>query len=38
MRQYFQKMSPIGRELRENEREQGKANAVEISKVRKRCS
>ena len=35
MRQYFQKMSPIGRELRENEREQGKANAIEISKVEK---
>ncbi|MBE9541891.1 MAG: glutaconyl-CoA decarboxylase subunit alpha, partial [Proteobacteria bacterium] len=35
MRQYFQKMSPIGRELRENEREQGKANALEISEVEK---
>jgi len=35
MRQYFQKMSPIGRELKENEREQGKANAIEISKVEK---
>ena len=35
MRQYFQKMSPIGRELRENERKQGKANAIEILKVEK---
>jgi len=35
MRQYFQKMSPIGRELRENEREKGKASAIEISKVEK---
>jgi glutaconyl-CoA decarboxylase len=33
MRQYFQKMSPIGRALRENEREREKANAAEISKV-----
>jgi len=33
MRQYFQKMSPIGKELRENEKEREKANAAEISKV-----
>jgi len=33
MRQYFQEMSPIGRALRENEREREKANAAEISKV-----
>jgi glutaconyl-CoA decarboxylase len=33
MRQYFQKMSPVGRALRENEREREKENAVEISKV-----
>jgi glutaconyl-CoA decarboxylase len=33
MKQYFQKMSPIGKELRENEREREKANAAEISKV-----
>ena len=33
MRQYFQKMRPIGRALRENEREREKANAAEISKV-----
>ena len=35
MRQYFQKMSPIGRELRENEREREEANAIEISEVEK---
>ena len=35
MRQYFQKMSPIGRELRENEREREEANALEISEVEK---
>ncbi|HDH86698.1 MAG TPA: glutaconyl-CoA decarboxylase subunit alpha, partial [Desulfobacteraceae bacterium] len=35
MRQYFQKMSPIGRELKEKEREQGKANAIKIGKVEK---
>jgi glutaconyl-CoA decarboxylase len=33
MRQYFQKMSPIGQALRENEREREEANAAEISKV-----
>lgn len=33
MRQYFQKMSPIGNELRENEKEREKTNAAEISKV-----
>ena len=33
MKQYFEKMSPLGRELRENEKERGEANALEISKV-----
>jgi len=35
MRPYFQKMSPIGRELKENEREREEANALEIAKVEK---
>ena len=33
MRQYFQNMAPIGRELKESEKEGGKANAIEILKV-----
>ena len=33
MRQYFQKMSPIGRELSEKEKEQAKANARDIARV-----
>ena len=33
MRQYFQKMAPIGRELKENERSKEEANALEITKV-----
>lgn len=35
MKQYFQKMSPIGKELSEKEKEQGKDNALEISKLEK---
>ena len=33
MKQYFQDMSLIGSELRENERNQGEENAREIAKV-----
>ncbi len=33
MRQYFEKMAPIGKELKENERKKEEANALEISKV-----
>jgi glutaconyl-CoA decarboxylase len=33
MRKYFQKMSPIGRALRESEKERERANAAEISKA-----
>ncbi len=33
MRQYFRKMSPIGKELRENEREREKPNALEVTRV-----
>ena len=33
MRQYFQKMRPIGKALSESERKQAEANAQEISKV-----
>jgi glutaconyl-CoA decarboxylase len=33
MRQYFEKMTPLGRELRENEREREQANALEIAQV-----
>jgi len=33
MRQYFQEMTPIGRELRESERKREEANALEISEV-----
>jgi glutaconyl-CoA decarboxylase len=33
MRQYFQKMTPLGRELRPNEKEREEANAREIAKV-----
>jgi len=35
MRPYFQKMSPMGRELKESEREREEANALEIAKVEK---
>ncbi|MDY6967562.1 MAG: carboxyl transferase domain-containing protein [Spirochaetota bacterium] len=35
MKQYFQKMNPLGRELKENERKQGQANIAEISKIEK---
>ena len=35
MRHYFEKMTPIGRELSESEREQGATNAVEITTVEK---
>jgi len=35
MRHYFEKMTPIGRELGEGEREQGATNAVEIATVQK---
>jgi glutaconyl-CoA decarboxylase subunit alpha len=35
MRQYFEKIVPMGRELKEKEREQGKANAEEILNVEK---
>jgi len=35
MRHYFEKMTPIGRELGESEREQGATNAVEIATVQK---
>ncbi|GAG21446.1 unnamed protein product, partial [marine sediment metagenome] len=33
MRQYFQKMTPLGRELRANEKEREEANAREVAKV-----
>ena len=33
MRQYFEKMGPIGRELTEDQRKKEEANALEISKV-----
>ena len=33
MRPYFEKMSPIGKELNENEREQNRENALEISRI-----
>ena len=33
MRGYFEKMTPVGRELQESEREQGAANAQEIARV-----
>jgi glutaconyl-CoA decarboxylase subunit alpha len=33
MKQYFQNMAPIGRELRKNEKEFGKVNALDIRKV-----
>ena len=32
MRQYFEKMNPIGKELRENERKQGEENAAAMAK------
>jgi glutaconyl-CoA decarboxylase len=35
MRHYFEKMTPIGRELGETEREQGATNTVEIATVQK---
>jgi glutaconyl-CoA decarboxylase len=35
MRQYFEKMTPIGRELSKSEREQGATSAVEIATVEK---
>ncbi len=35
MKQYFEKMAPIGKELKENERKKEEANALEISKVEK---
>jgi glutaconyl-CoA decarboxylase len=33
MRGYFEKMAPVGRELKESEREQGAANAQEVARV-----
>jgi glutaconyl-CoA decarboxylase len=33
MKAYFEKMAPIGRELKQSEKEQGTANAQEITKV-----
>ena len=33
MRHYFEKMTPIGRAINENERREGKANALDIARV-----
>ncbi len=38
MRQYFEKMRPIGKELKEDEKRKEKANAIEISEVEKDVS
>ena len=38
MKQYFEKMSPIGKELSEKDRAQNRENALEISKVKDRKS
>jgi glutaconyl-CoA decarboxylase len=38
MRQYFEKMRPIGKELKEDEKKKEKANAIEISEVEKDVS
>jgi len=38
MRQYFQKMAPIGRELKENEKKKEEANALEIAKAEEKVA